>query len=383
VCFQYAGTSMTLDRVSFRIPRGASVAFVGPSGSGKSTVLNLLMRFCDPSSGSILLDGVDLRRVRQASLRAQMGVVFQDPLLINASVRDNILLGRPGATDAEVEEAARSAELDAAIATFPQRYHTPAGERGGRLSGGQRQRLAIARALVRQPSILILDEATSALDAATESAINDTLRRVSQDRTVVAVTHRLASVVDMDWIVVLDGGHVVEQGTHATLLQQDGAYARLWARQHGVRVDAAGDHASVDIEWLAQVPLFAGLGSALLISLAGRFATERVDEGQVVVRQGEPAERFYVVARGKFEVVQVGPDGRERWQRNLTDGEYFGEIGLLRTTTRTATVRALTPGVLLSLSRAQFAELLRLAPGVAAELEDCARSRERLAARMS
>jgi ATP-binding cassette, subfamily B, bacterial len=239
VCFHYAGTSMTLDRVSFRIPRGASVAFVGPSGSGKSTVLNLLMRFCDPSSGSILLDGVDLRRVRQASLRAQMGVVFQDPLLINASVRDNIMLGRPGATDAEVEEAARSAELDAAIATFPQRYHTPAGERGERLSGGQRQRLAIARALVRQPSILILDEATSALDAATESAINDTLRRVSQDRTVVAVTHRLASVVDMDWIIVLDGGHVVEQGTHATLLQQDGAYARLWARQHRVRVDAA------------------------------------------------------------------------------------------------------------------------------------------------
>ena len=197
-----------LEQLSLRIERGSFVGIVGRSGSGKSTLLSLLLRFRDPDAGQVLVDGVDLRTCRQRSWRAQIGIVFQDNFLFNTTIRENIRLGAPHATDAEVEAAARAAEVHPFIAGLPRGYDTEVGEGGSRLSGGERQRIALARALVRNPPILILDEATSALDTDTEAAIVRTLRRVARERTVISVTHRLASVAGADQIVALDGGRL-------------------------------------------------------------------------------------------------------------------------------------------------------------------------------
>ncbi len=207
VSFGYTPEARHLRKLSFRIPQGARVAIVGRSGSGKSTILNLLLRLYEPSEGAITIDGLDLRKVTRESLRSQIGVVFQDSFLFNTSIRENIRLGCPEASDADVEAAARAAEIHDFIAGLPQGYDTNAGERGSLMSGGQRQRICIARALVRDPAILLLDEATSALDPATESAIWATLRRAGQGRTVIFVTHRTAAAADADLVLRLrDGG---------------------------------------------------------------------------------------------------------------------------------------------------------------------------------
>ncbi|MBI2504751.1 MAG: ATP-binding cassette domain-containing protein [Candidatus Latescibacteria bacterium] len=228
VSFGYGGDRLSLDRVSFSIPRGRSVAFVGPSGSGKSTVLNLILRFYDPSSGTVTCDGRDLRQVTRESLCQRLGVVFQDNLLFSTSIRENIRLGRPAASDEEVEEAARAAELHSFIAGLPQGYDTLVGEGEARLSGGQRQRLGIARAILRDPEILLLDEATSALDPTTEAAINATLEKLARHRTAIWVTHRLSAAMNMDHLFVLERGRVVEEGTHKELLNRKGVYYRMW-----------------------------------------------------------------------------------------------------------------------------------------------------------
>ena len=232
VTFAYPnGDSPLLEEFDLRIEAGSRVALVGPSGSGKSTLLQLLLRIHAPSAGRILVDGEDVARFTRASLRRHFSVVFQDVVLFQMSIRDNIRVAREDATDAQVVEAAKRAEIHDFVAGLPGGYDTVIGERGETLSGGQRQRLAIARAIVRDPSVLLLDEATSALDQTTEAAINRTLREVGRGRTVISATHRLTSVTDMDEIVVLQDGHVVERGSHAELLDRDGAYAALWRDQ--------------------------------------------------------------------------------------------------------------------------------------------------------
>ena len=237
ISFAYRSTkagSSHLEKVSFSIPALQATALVGPSGAGKSTVLSLLMRFYDPDAGRILIDGHDLRHVSQASLRSQMGVVLQDTFLFNMSVRENIRLSKPEATDAEVEAAARASEIHEFITGLPQGYDTTVGERGGRLSAGQRQRISLARAILRNPAILLLDEATSALDAETEAAIDGTLRKLAQDRTVLSVSHHLVSVAGMDRIIVMDQGRIAEQGSHQELLDRRGLYWRLCRSQEGL-----------------------------------------------------------------------------------------------------------------------------------------------------
>ncbi len=231
VSFSYEPDRPILKGLSFEVPAGKMVAIVGPSGAGKSTISRILMRFYDIAGGRVTIDGQDIRNVTQASLRGAMGVVPQDTVLFNDDIRYNIQYGRADASLAEVEEAARLAQIDGFIRQMPQGYETMVGERGLKLSGGEKQRVAIARTILKSPPILILDEATSALDSHTEKEIQDALDRISKDRTTLVIAHRLSTIVHADNILVLEQGQLVEQGRHADLLAQDGLYASLWNRQ--------------------------------------------------------------------------------------------------------------------------------------------------------
>jgi ABC-type transport system involved in Fe-S cluster assembly fused permease/ATPase subunit len=231
VSFAYDPERPILKNISFDVPAGKMVAIVGPSGAGKSTISRILFRFYDLSGGKVLIDGQDIREVTQQSLRAAIGMVPQDTVLFNDTIEYNVRYGRPEASEAEVREAARLAQIHDFIMTLPQGYDSLVGERGLKLSGGEKQRVAIARTILKGPPILMLDEATSALDSHTEKEIQDALERVARERTTLVIAHRLSTVVHADNIIVLDHGEIVEQGTHIELLTKSGLYASLWARQ--------------------------------------------------------------------------------------------------------------------------------------------------------
>jgi len=231
VQFAYEPDRPILKGLSFDVPAGKTVAIVGPSGAGKSTISRLLFRLYDLSSGRILIDGQDISHVTQASLRAAIGMVPQDTVLFNDTIRYNIRYGRWDASDAEVERAAQLAQIDGFIRMSPKGYETQVGERGLKLSGGEKQRVAIARTVLKAPPILVLDEATSALDSHTEREIQDALERVSRNRTSLVIAHRLSTIVTADEIIVLDQGRIAERGTHVQLLASGGLYASMWNRQ--------------------------------------------------------------------------------------------------------------------------------------------------------
>jgi ATP-binding cassette subfamily B protein len=231
VQFAYEPDRPILKGLTFEVPAGKTVAIVGPSGAGKSTISRLLFRLYDISSGRITIDGQDIRNVTQTSLRAAIGMVPQDTVLFNDTIRYNIRYGRWEATDSEVEEAARLAQIDGFIRMSPKGYETQVGERGLKLSGGEKQRVAIARTVLKAPPILVLDEATSALDSHTEREIQDALERVSRNRTSLVIAHRLSTIVTADEIIVLDQGRIAERGTHGQLLATGGLYASMWNRQ--------------------------------------------------------------------------------------------------------------------------------------------------------
>jgi ABC-type transport system involved in Fe-S cluster assembly fused permease/ATPase subunit len=231
VDFGYADDRQILHGVSFKVPAGNTVAIVGPSGAGKSTISRILFRFYDVKGGRVLIDGQDVRDVTQASLRANVGIVPQDTVLFNDSIRYNIRYGRVDATDAEIDEAARLAQIHDFICSLPAGYDSAVGERGLKLSGGEKQRVAIARTILKDPAILLFDEATSALDSQTEKEIQAALRLVSRDRTTLVIAHRLSTIVDADEIIVLVAGRIVERGRHEALLRANGTYADMWQRQ--------------------------------------------------------------------------------------------------------------------------------------------------------
>jgi ATP-binding cassette subfamily B protein len=365
VKFGYNPAQLNLNDVSFTIRAGESVAFVGPSGSGKSTVLTILNRFYEPDAGAVAFDGHEVRAASQDSLRGQLGIVFQESILFNTTIRENIRIGKPDATNAEIEAAAHAAEMHELILNMAEGYDTQVGERGGRLSGGQRQRIAIARALLRDPRVLVLDEATSALDAATEASINKTLEHVAKGRTVVSVTHRLAAIVNMDRIFVMDRGHLVEQGRHAELLALGGVYSKLWEKQHGFVIAEGGSHASVEAARLQSIPMLKSLDSDTLKTLADIFITERCPADRDVFREGDPGDKFYIVARGTLTVWINTPEGGQKQIRTMDDGDHFGEIALIEDTTRTATVRTSTDCIFLTLARDPFLKLLQREPKLA------------------
>jgi ATP-binding cassette, subfamily B, heavy metal transporter len=231
VSFAYDVERPILKNISFHVPAGKTVAIVGPSGAGKSTISRLLFRFYDVTAGRVLIDGQNISDVTQASLRKAIGMVPQDTVLFNDTIRYNIRYGRPDATDAEVEAAAKMAQIHNFILSLPKGYDALVGERGLKLSGGEKQRVSIARTILKGPPILILDEATSALDSLTELEIQDALRTVSKNRTTVVIAHRLSTVVDADEIIVLEKGEIAERGTHKALLRKKGLYSEMWNRQ--------------------------------------------------------------------------------------------------------------------------------------------------------
>jgi ATP-binding cassette subfamily B protein/subfamily B ATP-binding cassette protein MsbA len=244
VTFGYRRGQPVLDAISVGIPAGATVALVGTSGAGKTTLSALLLRFYDPWSGRITLDGVDLRDLTLQSLRRNVALVLQEPLLFSATVRENIAYGRGGATDADIAAAATAAGAMEFIQAMPQRFETQVGERGVLLSGGQRQRIAIARAFLKDAPVLIMDEPTSAMDAQTESRLLETMKRLARGRTTLIIAHRLSTVRDADQILVLDGGSVVEAGAHSELIGRAGHYARLCALQFGPSANGISDVAA-------------------------------------------------------------------------------------------------------------------------------------------
>ncbi len=368
VSFSYTGEAATLRQINFTVSANKSIAFVGASGSGKSTIINLLTRFYEPNQGKILIDGYDLRKIKHDSFLAQVAIVFQDTFLFNSSIRDNIGLGY--GTDEEIIKAAKAAEIHNFILTLPQGYDTRTGEGGANLSGGQRQRIALARAFMRNPRILILDEATSALDPETESDINNTVKRLACERTVISITHRLSCVADYDEIFVLKNGEIIERGRHETLLKLDGAYKQLWHKQNSFVFNPANGAVTVETKWLQTISALNNLELSVLTEIASFFTTINIEERKIVIREGEQGDCFYVIARGSVAIYRTLESGKKKQIRILNDGDYFGEIALFKNIPRTATIKTRTPCILLSLTRWQFWYCLDKYPDIQKKMKE-------------
>jgi ATP-binding cassette, subfamily B, bacterial len=306
--------------------------------------------------------------VKIESLRGQIGTVFQDTFVFDTTLRENIAIGRPTASDAEIVAAVKSAQLESYVETLPNGYDTVLGERGVLMSGGQRQRLSIARALLRDPRILILDEATSALDATTEREILQTLAVLARGRTTISITHRLSLAALADQVVVLNQGQVVERGPHAELARAGGLYQQLYEEQTGHVTTEVRVRSGVDPGRLRAIPLLANLAGETLAVMADRLMPERYAAGEVVVRQNEPGDKLFIIGRGAVEIVVKDGSG-ERRINTLTEGEYFGEMALLEEKPRVATVRTIMPSELYSLSRGDFLALLDSAPDIRAAVD--------------
>ena len=361
--FTHGGGARIFDGLDLSIEAGTAVAIVGPSGSGKSTLLGVIAGFNPMDSGQLLWDGQPIGDPR--AMRGQLAAVFQDALLFDTTVHENLRMVRPKATPDDLVAACRDAEVYHAICQLPQGFETEVGEGGARISGGQRQRLAIARALLCQPSVLVLDEATSALDPGSEAAINATIETLRGDRTIVSVTHRLSAVATYDRVVVLDGGVIVEQGTHDALMAiEGGLYRALVHKQSGFDLNAAGTVATITPARLRQVPAFAALSEDVLGPLARQFVTEHHAAGADIVRQGEDGDRFYIIVRGQADVLHARPGRAAERLARLEEGDLFGEIALLARVPRVATVRCATRCMVLALARSEFEGLMRACPDV-------------------
>lgn len=370
VVFGYVPGPPVLAGVTLVVPAAKRTAVVGTSGSGKSTLAAILAGLVTPDAGTLEWDGVDWQSLA-ADRKKQLGIVFQDALLLDATVRENVLLGHPAGNPGKALEAAGLAGW---VADLPEGLETRVGPEGRYLSGGQRQRLALARALARDPDLLILDEVTSALDPLSERHVHDTLRALS-GKTIVHITHRLEGIRDYDHIIVLDKGRVVETGTHDDLVARGGTYAHLWNKQSGIAVSPDAQSATLSVETLRSIPLFATSTPATLAALAANFVSEIYQPGQTILLQGTPGSRFFVVARGRVDVVIHRKDGDHR-VASLEDGDFFGEMSLLNAALTTATVTARLPTVVLALEKTSFFTVVEKDHGLVEHLREAARARK-------
>lgn len=352
-----------ISNINVQIPVRKMVAFVGLSGSGKSTLLNLLLRHLPVSSGSILFDDVDAKKLDLNSMLSHIGLVEQHPKLFAATIKENIRLGKLNASDDEIIAAAKLAEIHEDILRFPQGYDTQISS-NFQMSGGQLQRIVIARALISNPTILCLDEATSALDPITEVNLNETINKMIGQMTIISCTHRLRSIVDADHIYVLEKGHLIEDGKHQDLLKQKGLYYNLWRKQSGVELSEDMRQASVHPQWLELIPLFKGLDTSTLNSLAQQLALERKDPNQIIFSEGDFGDKFYIIVAGIVEVSHFDPqDKKQKIIATLSDGDYFGEIALLYNRRRNATITTKGVCILLTLNYQQYQNFFTQLPG--------------------
>lgn len=362
VSFGYSPDALCLRDVNLHIPKGAAVAIVGASGSGKSTVANLILGLYQAQMGRVTVGGRDVKDIDPHSLRQISTVVLQESVLFNTSIMENFRRIRPTATEAQILEAAKSAQVHAMIEGLPLGYATIVGERGKLLSAGRRQQIALALALLRKPELLILDEATSALDPNTEKDINHAIMGYAGAATVLNITNRVENIRDYDVIYVMANGRIIEQGTHHGLIGENGVYADLCRKQSGFVISEDLSYAEIEEERLSKIDIFKYLTAEELPALKAAFQSEYYREGETIIRCGEQGDRFYVIARGKVEVIAAEPGSTERVVAVLEDGDYFGEIALLKSVVRTATIRAKVPCIVLSLKRQQFDLVLNNAP---------------------
>jgi subfamily B ATP-binding cassette protein MsbA len=358
VGFAYETGRPVLRGLSLDIPAGATVAFVGPTGAGKSSVVQLLPRLYGPTAGRILWDGVDIAQATLASLRDQILLVPQESLLLGATVHDNIRFGLAGVSDEDVRRAASQAVADEFIRALPDGYETIIGDRGIGLSGGQRQRIALARALLRRPSVLILDEATSALDATTQRQVQEMLRMDRPDRTIVKIAHRLETIADADVIIVLEHGRLAEQGRHTELLERDGVYARLYRDQVAPLATDAGPSLDQALRWLGRMAPFCELPGPLLSNLGQRLRLAEYRAGQTISHQGQELDHLCLIGRGRVQVLRQDESGEEHLLTTLGVGTPFGLSTFLTGGPRTTTVRAATDVLLFALARSDYARLV-------------------------
>ena len=364
VSFSYDNINPVLEDISFSIPTNTSVAFVGSSGSGKSTMVQLLLGFYEPDVGQILINNTNLQSVERNAFREKISIVFQDNFLFKGTLLENIRMSKPNASEDDVIEAAKKAEIHDYIQSLPEGYHTEVFDEGSNFSGGQKQRIAIARAILRNPQLLFLDEATSALDPLTETAINQTFKKLAHGRSVITVTHRLASITNTDQIFVFDKGKLIESGNHERLLEQDGYYKNLWEKQSGLSLSVSGKEAAIAPERLSRLPFFKGVDLDVLKEISNLFTTETIAKGQPIIREGDHGEKFYLIVRGKVEVTKLTSHLENIRIAVLEDGDHFGEIALLENIPRTATVTALTPCIVISLERKILYHILSKYPEI-------------------
>ncbi len=363
VNFSYDGATPTLHSVDLDIDCPRRVMVVGPSGSGKSTILRLLEKQFTPASGHVRVNGIDLRSMGEEQIRSLISLVPQETMLFQTTVRTNIRMGKLDATDAEVEAAAKAADVHAIIMALPDGYDTDVGEAGSKLSGGQRQRIAIARAILRNPPIMLLDEATSALDPASRVAVEATLHKVTAGRTVVAITHDLTQCEHADLVYVVKDGRVVESGTHAALLEADGVYADLWQRSV-----IAGTEANVTreqlVERLRKRPVLQGVPEVFLERLLTHMAVEAVGPDTVLIEDGKPADRMIFLTQGEAQQSIRLADGTSMPVAVLEAGDVVGEYAALEQAEEFTRVVTRTPCRMLSIDRAALCALLAAQPEV-------------------
>ena len=347
------------DDLSLKIGARQRVAIVGTSGSGKSTVIGLLLRLYRTQRGGVFLDDREIGKIDEKSLRSNINIVPQVSQMFDATVRENIICGRPDASEDEMIEAAKAAAIHDTIIAKPEGYGTRVTTGSGGLSGGERQRLSIARALLRDTPILLLDEATSALDPATEEMVSQSIADRVHDRTVVSVTHRLGSVAGFDHIFVLDGGSLIESGTHEELLARRGLYGYLWDKQHGFNIDAKEGESKVSADRLKLIPFLAACRPETLTELARYFLLMRYPEGTTVIKQGDVGDWFFIVAHGNLMIRRTEPTGEDSVVESLTQGDFFGELALVNDEPRAATIVATSDSLCLALPRQHFLSLMQ------------------------